>query len=56
MELVETTIAGVIVRLRLANAVDRAAATEWIDIAVKTNPDPSQPLTAIQGDALQQVA
>jgi hypothetical protein len=53
MELVETTIAGEIVRLRLANDAARDVATEWLDIAVRTTPDRAQPLTALQADALQ---
>lgn len=52
MELVETIVAGAIVRLRLADNADRAAAIESIDIVVKTGPDRAQPLTAIQADAL----
>ena len=53
MELVETTIVGDSVRMRLADSAARDLATEWLDILVKTDPDRAQPLTAIQADALR---
>lgn len=53
MELIETIVNAAAVRLLIADNAVHDEATEWLYIVVKTNPDSTQPLTAIQADALQ---